>query len=72
MCRFPRYNKATKLLETRRGRCGEWVNCFLLFCRSAGLEVGCGGHSSTRGVGLGCRLSPGTDDDEECMLLVLR
>lgn len=27
---FARYNSPTKLLETRRGRCGEWVNCFML------------------------------------------
>lgn len=27
---FPRYNSPVKLLETREGRCGEWVNCFML------------------------------------------
>lgn len=36
---FPRYNKASKLLETRRGRCGEWNNCFILLMKSLGLKV---------------------------------
>eukprot|EP00980_Cylindrotheca_fusiformis_P000480 scaffold119_cov131-Cylindrotheca_fusiformis.AAC.10 len=36
---FPRYNKAKKLLETKKGRCGEYSNLFGLFCRSAGLET---------------------------------
>lgn len=37
--RFPRYNNPIKLLQTRRGRCGEWCNLFTLILKSFGLEA---------------------------------
>ncbi len=37
--RFPRYNHPGKLLETKRGRCGEYANCFGLIARAAGFRT---------------------------------
>lgn len=36
---FPRYNDIRTLLKTRKGRCGEWNNCFIAILKSLDIDT---------------------------------